>query len=288
MIVNTLTLDSPLFPNVLRTIATPPNILYIAGSSLEELLQQPCLTVVGSRKVTAYGETVTKQLVGALARAGVVIVSGLAYGIDSIAHRAALDAGGRTIAVLPSGLDSIYPAAHRGLAAKIMQQGGALVSEYPAGTIPYKMNFIARNRITAALGQATLITEAAAKSGTLHTARFALEQGKDVLAVPGNITSPTAVGTNNLIKTGAATVTSAEDIFHVLGIQPQKTNKSLPTGDTPEQETIIQLLATGETDGAVLLAHSQLDIRLFDQSLTMLEITGKVRGLGNNKWTLLS
>ena len=287
MNVNTLTLASPLFPASLKNIPTPPTILYIAGDSLEDLLARPRVSVVGSRKVSAYGKTVTTQLAGDLARAGVVIVSGLAIGTDAVAHRAALDVGGQTIAVLPAGLASIYPASHYQLALAILKQGGALITEYPPdATIAYKDHFIARNRIVSGLSVVTLVTEAAAKSGTLHTARFALEQGREVMAVPGNITSPTSAGTNRLIQTGAASVTSADDIFHALGIQPSGMTRT-PKGDTPEQQLIIDLLASGEDDGSALLAQSNLDIRIFDQSLTMLEITGKIRALGGNKWALI-
>lgn len=286
MIVNTLTLDSPNFPPVLKHIATPPNILYIAGGSLEDLLSRPCVTIVGSRKVSAYGEAVTQQLAGELAREGVVIVSGLAYGVDSVAHRAALDAGGLTIAVLPTSLDSIYPAHHKGLAEQIIKQGGALITEYPKGTTAYKTNFVARNRIVSGISQVTVITEAAIKSGSIHTAHFALEQGKDVMAVPGNITSPNSKGTNHLIKTGAHPVTSAKDVLQLLGIQPKKARRSRPIGDTPEQEVILQLLAKGQNTSPALLAKSGLDIQVFDQHITMLEITGKVRNLGNGYWSL--
>lgn len=285
MKIKKLTFESPGFPKVLKNIPTPPTILYIAGDSLEELLALPRVTIVGSRKVTAYGKAITTQLAGELAREGVVIVSGLAIGVDALAHKAALDAGGLTIAVLPCGLDTIYPRGHYTLAMNILKQGGALITEYPDGTIPYPGNFVARNRITAGLSNVTLITEAAKKSGTLHTARFALEQGRDVMAVPGNITSPNSSGTNTLIKSGAQPVTETADIFHALGMRP-KTKKAHPEGDTPEQQVIIDLIAAGEEDGATIQALSLLDIRIFNQSLTMLEITGKVRSLGNNKWAL--
>jgi DNA processing protein len=225
------------------------------------------------------------MLVNDLARAGVVIISGLAIGVDVVAHRAALEAGGLTIAVLPCGLDRIYPAAHRNVATQILAQGGALVTEYPEGTITYPVNFIARNRIASGLSQAVLITEAAEKSGTLHTARFALEQGKDVLAVPGNITSPTSSGTNNLLKIGATPVTSSADVFHILGIKPNQ-QATIPKGGTPQEQTILDLISDGITDGTQLQEQSSLSTPTFNQALTMLEITGKVRSLGANQWSL--
>lgn len=247
---------------------------------------RPRIAIVGSRKVTAYGKSVTAQLAGELARGGVVVVSGLALGIDGIAHRAALDAGGLTIAILAGGLDKIYPGTHYQLAQQIVAQGGALISEYPLGTPSLKYNFIERNRLVSGLSRAVLITEAAEKSGTLHTATFALEQGRDVLAVPGNITSPQSAGTNRLIKTGAMPVTCIEDVFRALDIRSQPKLRIRPRGSNSEEQAIIDLLAQGEDDGAVLLEKTALEVVKFNQALTMLEITGKIRSLGANKWML--
>lgn len=257
------------------------------GNNVNELLEKPCITIIGSRKVSAYGREVTLGLAGELAKAGVVIISGLALGVDSLAHKAALDAGGLTIAVLPTGLDKIYPATHRDLARQILQQGGALVTEYPEGTNVYKTNFIARNRIASGLGDALLITEAAEKSGTLHTANFALEQGRPVLAVPGNITSPTSAGTNNLIKTGATPVTSVQDVFYALGIEQTAQQKEPPKSSDPNEQILIDLLFADVNDGTELLEQSGLELRVFNQTLTMLEIRGRIRPLGNNRWSLV-
>ncbi|HEY5667669.1 MAG TPA: DNA-processing protein DprA [Candidatus Saccharimonadales bacterium] len=272
-------------PDKLQYIPDPPRQLFTVGVALEHLLDKPCLTVVGSRRVSAYGKAVTTQLVTQAARAGAVIISGLALGVDSIAHRAALEAGGPTIAVMPAGLDKIYPASHANLAKQIIQQGGALVSEYPPGTPPYKYNFVERNRLASGLSDAVLITEAGEKSGTLHTAQFALEQGKEVLAVPGNITSPTSVGANNLIKAGATPVTCIADLLRALGLSQTKQSRA-PQGSTPEEQMILDLIFAGTADGSDLLAKSQLEVSIFNQSLTMLEITGKVQALGNNQWAL--
>jgi DNA processing protein len=285
MEVKSLTLNPASLPEVVTKIADPPRKLYISCKSWEELTSRPAIAVVGSRKVTSYGRTVTAQLASELAQSGAVIVSGLALGVDAIAHRAVLDAGGLTIAVLPSSLERVYPASHNHLAKRIVEQGGALVTEYPPGASIYPLNFIARNRLVAALSTAVLVTEAAEKSGTLHTARFALEQGKDVLAVPGNITSQLSVGTNNLIKAGALPVTSVTDIFNYLGIKPTA-RKQKPSGDTPEQQAIIELLSRGISEGSELLARSGLEVAAYNQSLTMLEITGKVRSLGADQWSL--
>jgi len=271
-------------PIKLRNIPQPPKQLFVMGNNVNELLKRPCVTVVGSRKVSAYGKAVTTELAGELAKAGVVIISGLAIGVDSLAHKAALDAGGLTIAVLPSGIDRIYPANHRGLAMQILQHGGAIISEYPDQELPHKYHFIERNRIASGLGDALLVTEAAEKSGTLHTANFALEQGKPVLAVPGNITSPTSVGTNNLIKTGAFPVTNVLDVFHALGVDISEKKRELPRSSNPNEQILLDLLFSGIDDGTDLLEQSQLEVSLFNQTITMLEIRGLIRPLGNNRW----
>jgi DNA processing protein len=280
-----VTLDSPHLPLKIRHITPTPTHLHSIGKPLAELLEKPCVAIVGSRKVSAYGTQVTAQLAGDLARAGVVVISGLAFGVDSIAHRAVLEAGGQTIAVLPSGFDTIYPASHRGLARRIAEQGGALVTEYDDGTPTYPSNFIARNRIVSGLSDAVVVTEAAERSGTLSTARFALEQGRELLAVPGNITSPTSAGTNNLLKTGATPVTGVADILYVLGIAPQAA-AAPPHSADPHEQTILTLLHSGITNGSELHQKSTMDVSLFNQTLTMLEIRGRVRPLGNNQWCL--
>jgi DNA processing protein len=272
-------------PDRLKQIPDPPKQLFIRGEALENLLQKPCLTVVGSRKVSPYGREITNRLVTDVSRAGVVIISGLAFGVDALAHRAALEAGGPTIAVLPTSIDNIQPASHRALAESIIERGGALVSEYASGAFVQKWNFVQRNRIASGLSQATLITEAGERSGTLHTASFALEQGREVLAVPGNITSPTSAGTNNLIKMGATPVTSSADILQVLGIEPVQAG-GLILGDNLEEQRIIDLLHADVRDGDELLKRSGLNISRFNQTMTMLEIAGKITLLGGNNWRL--
>jgi DNA processing protein len=256
------------------------------GNDINVLLEKPCITVVGSRKVSAYGKAVTLDLVKGLAKAGIVIISGLALGVDSLAHKAALEVGGLTIAVLPAGLDRIYPSSNRDLARQILQQNGALISEHAAGTAIMKYRFIERNRITAGLGDALLITEASEKSGTIHTANFALEQGKPVLAVPGNITSFTSKGTNNLIKTGATPVTCIDDIFFVMGLEQASNRKDAPKSHNSNEQTLLDLLLSGVSDGLELLEQSKLEISTYNQALTMLEIRGQIRPLGNNHWAL--
>lgn len=285
MKVNKLTLTSTDYPETLREIASAPKELYILGN-LSLLLNKPRIAVVGSRKVTVYGRQVTQQLAGEAARRGIVIVSGLALGVDGLAHQAALENGGKTIAVLPSGLDKIYPATHHQLAKRILEKGGVLITEYPSGTEPFKTNFIARNRIVSGISDGVLITEAAEKSGTLHTANFALEQGRTVMAVPGNINSPLSQGTNNLIKAGATAVTDVRDIFYALNL-PYGTELATDIIGANQEETIIlELLTAGVTEMAELLKRSDLEPAIFNQTLTMLEINGKARPLGAGHWGL--
>lgn len=274
-------------PECLRRIPSPPHKLYVRGSDLEMLLSRPRLAVVGSRSVTTYGRQVTAELVGRLAEQGIVIISGLALGVDAVAHRAALEAGGLTIAVLPGGVDRPYPATNRRLSEHIVESSGALVSEYPPEAINFKQNFVARNRLVAGLSQAVLITEAAEKSGSLHTARFALEQGKEVLAVPGQITARTSVGANNLLKAGAHLVTDYRDVLHVLGLQAHRTKAAAVRGRNAHEQQLLDLLLQGINDGDQLLIRSGLSASEFGQTLTMLELGGKIRALGANQWGIV-
>lgn len=269
--------------DVMQGVMPAVRELYVEGD-LGELLARPRVAIVGSRRITTYGKAVTAQLACDLAEQGIVIVSGLAYGVDAVAHRSALDAGGLTMAVLPSSLESIYPAAHRNLAREIIAKGGALVSEYSGAGPAYKNQFIERNRIVSGISSALLITEAAINSGTMHTARFALEQGKDVLVVPGNITSPNSEGTNNLLKSGAIPVTGSADVLHVLGLKPA--SKQKPQGATPQEQTLLNLLGAGPREGNQLHMESGLEIGQYNQALVMLEITGKIHTIGNNTWAV--
>jgi DNA processing protein len=271
-------------PAQLQTVDRPPEQLFIKGVPLEEWLGKPKLGVVGSRKMSAYGAAITEDLVSRLAAAGVVIVSGLAYGVDAAAHRAALSAGGSTVAVLPTSLSNIYPAAHTNLAAQIMT-AGTLISEYSAGDPVYKTNFTDRNRLIAGLSDALLITEAAINSGSLHTARHCLNQGKTVMAVPGNITSPGSEGCNNLIKSGAIPVTDANDVFFALGLNPEKVQKRHFRGSSAEHQ-IYTLIAEGITDQEQLALRANLPGAAAASLLTGLEINGYIRPLGAGHWTV--
>lgn len=284
--VKKLTLKSPDYPEVLRNIPDPPKELYVIGN-LYEFLNKPRLAIVGSRKITQYGKAVTSQLSREVASKGVVIISGLALGVDAVAHEAALEVNGAMIVVLAHGLDTIQPKTNHNLAKRILERGGVLVSEYPEGTPPIPSNFIARNRLVSGLSDGVLVTEAAARSGTMHTANFALEQGKAVMSVPGSILSPMSEGTNNLIKAGATPVTTAKDILFALGLKEVEQTQQAIFGDNEAETLILQLLRQGITDTSQLLAQTQMETAVFNQTITMLEINGRVRPLGGGQWNLL-
>lgn len=259
-----------------------PKQLVYKGVNPNELLSRPAVAIVGSRKMTPYGRAVTEQLARELARAGVTIISGLALGVDSAAHRACIEAGGLTMAVLPCSPDLIYPSSHAGLALQIVTSGGSLVSEYDQSIPSLKYTFVARNRIIATLADAVLITEAALHSGSLHTAGFALDLGKPVMAVPGPITGQSSEGTNQLIKTGAITVTGIQDVMDVLNLKAS-TVQNIEAG-TDDERSILNALRSGVSDGLELLESSGLESPIFAQTLTMLEIHGSIRALGADKW----
>lgn len=273
-----------MFPKGLRNIPDAPNQLYVRGD-IDSSYNNKRLSVVGSRKVSPYGKGVSFELVKEIAEQGATIISGLAIGVDSLAHHAALKAGAPTIAVLPCGVDMVYPASNRSLAERILKSGGALVSEYPDGTPPLQHHFVARNRIVAGLGEALLVTEAAKKSGTLHTAGFALDQGKPIFAVPGNITSQLSMGTNKLIKTGAHPVTESCDILQTMGLLGKDNKKSIIAANA-EEAALISLLRQGISEISDLERLSELGPALFNQTMSMLEINGKIRPLGAGHWSL--
>ena len=272
------------FLQILTTIAKPPKKLYFIGKLPTD--RPPTIAIVGSRKPTSYGEEVTYRLAYDLSKKGVLIISGLAYGIDKIAHQATLDANGQTIAVLAHGLNHLYPATHKHLAQKIIQQGGALLSEYSPSTEVKGFQFLERNRLISGLADAVVVTEATKRSGTMSTASHALEQGREVLAVPGNITSLLSVGCNNLIKQGAFPITSAEDVLEIIYPQLIQAQTKLPLGETLAETNILELLQAGIRDGNELQTKSKLDVTLFSITMTTLEINGSIKALGGNQWTL--
>lgn len=272
------------FLQILTNIANAPKTLHYIGTPPAE--RAPTVAIVGTRKPTAYGKEVTTRFAGELAQKGVVIVSGLALGVDGLAHTAALEANGTTVAVLGNGLPDIYPASHRGLAERIVRQGGALFSEYKPHEKARPHYFLERNRIVSGLADAVIITEAAARSGTLNTAMHALEQGKEVFVVPGPITSPMSAGCNQLLKQGAAPIVCIEDVLEIIAPDLLRPQARLPLGNTPLETSVIQLISKGVRDGDELqrtLGCSATDLSV---ALTMLEVAGAIRALGGNQWTL--
>lgn len=270
------------YPVLLKSIYKAPTKLYIAG----DIPNLPMIAIVGSRKPTAYGEMVAYKLTADLVRSGFCIVSGLAYGIDSIVHRATLEAGGKTIAVLGSGLDNIYPTQHRPLAREIVRSGGALISEYPDNTPPLKHHFPARNRIIAGLAQAVIVPEANTKSGSLITAQLALDENRLVCAIPGPITSARSAGPNNLLKAGAATITSAADVCSALGINiNDQTASTISTKELSQYaKTILEALQTQPATTDELSNTTELSVSTLLSTLTILEMQGMIRSSHGNTW----
>ncbi len=284
MKINTILPLEHKFTQIISDIANYPKRLYFIGKLPED--RKPAVAIVGSRRPTYYGKEVTFKLAYDLAKQGLIVISGMAMGVDSIAHKAALDAGGTTIAVLANGVDIIYPASNRGLAKDILDKGGAIVSEYEPGTLARDFQFLERNRIVSGLSDAVIVTEAAARSGTLSTVAHALDQNREVFVVPGNITSPLSVGCNNLIKQGAHPITCADDVLEIIAPELLRPQSILPLGSTPLESKIIGLLQSGVRDGDELQAKSDASISEFSQTLTIMEINGTIRPLGGNQWTL--
>lgn len=284
MKINRTTPDKHKYLHLLGVIPTPPRSIYFQGALPTQ--RRPTVAIVGTRKPTAYGREVTHQLAFELAQKGVVIVSGLALGTDAIAHRAALEAGGTTLAVLANSVDTIYPRSHAELADEIIRSGGAVLSEYDPPTPARTYQFLARNRIVSGLSDAVVIVEAAARSGTLSTAAHALDQGKEVFVVPGNITSPLSRGCNALLKQGAHPVTCTEDILEVIAPGLLAAQAMLPLGRTPAESKIIELIQSGIRDGDELQRQSGISPSEFSQAITLMEISGTLRALGANQWTI--
>jgi len=286
-----ITLASDAYPLLLREIADPPLVLYARGDV--QALSQHALAIVGTRRPTAYGSSVAHRLASDLAQRGLVIVSGLARGIDSASHRGALEGGGKTVAVLGSGIDVIYPGENKSLAKKIIESG-AMISEFPLGTGPTPQNFPIRNRIISGLALGVVIVEAAEYSGSLITARLALEQNREVFAVPGNITSAQSFGPNHLIKQGAKLVDQWVDVIEEFPatirmqlLPPDEASKAGPqttslfeTSLSPDQKTVFETLRADEAlfidsiFGAVQLSQPRVLAALLE-----LEMSGLIRQL---------
>jgi DNA processing protein len=271
--------DDDTYPRRLREIDQPPPVLYLRGSIDPE--DDWAVAIVGTRRVTAYGRQVTADLAAFLAGNGITVVSGLARGVDAIAHEAALQAGGRTIAVMGSGVDRIYPPEHRKLADQIMNQG-AVCSDYAPGTAPESSNFPPRNRIISGLSQATVVIEAGETSGALITAKFAADQGREVLAVPGPINAAQSKGTNNLIQQGARPLLRIEEVLEVLNLQhiqtQQKARKVLPADET--EAALLKVIGPQPLHVDDIQAQSGLSIEKVSATLTLLELKGIVRQVG--------
>ena len=293
-----LILDDGVYPALLREIYDPPITIYVKGA-WEACLDQPCVAVVGSRRCSTYGQNAALMLARDLAQRGVTVVSGFARGIDAAAHRGALEGGGRTVAVLGTGMGEYYPRDHKRLADEIIDRGGAIVTQFPLGTPPVAENFPYRNRIISGLSLGVVVVEAAENSGSLITARLAIEQNREVFAVPGNITSRNSFGTNYLIKgAGAKLVQQWQDIAAEL--PPQIAARLLPPpfGDKKKEksladqltlvprglsgsETLVLKLLTADTPAHIdmLVEGSKLSISDLTAALLSLEMRELIRAL---------
>jgi DNA processing protein len=277
--IQVLTWEDPGYPQRLLEIEQPPPVLYVCGEIHAN--DAWAVALVGTRRVTAYGRQVTEELASGLAAQGVTVVSGLARGIDAIAHQAVLRAGGRTLAVLGSGVDQIYPPEHTRLAADMLSHG-AVISDYPPGTAPEAGNFPPRNRIISGLSLAVVVIEASEKSGALITASFAVEQGRAVFAVPGSIYAPQSKGANRLIQEGAQVVLGAKDILETLNLtqvgQHQAARSLLPENATEAQ--LYHILGSEPLHVDDIRQRAGLPIEQISATLTMMELKGMVRQVG--------
>jgi DNA processing protein len=283
--VQVLTWDDARYPRNLLNIAQPPPVLYVKGSLVEA--DEWAMALVGTRRGSPYGREAARELAAGLAANGVTVVSGLARGIDVIAHRAALEAGGRTLAVLGSGLDRIYPPEHSQLAQSVAQ-AGALISDYPLGTPPESGNFPPRNRIISGLSKGVIVVEAGDVSGALITADFAAEQGRDVFAVPGSIFQRSARGTNKLIQQGAKLVTGVGDVLEELNlalVAEQRAARTVLPADATEQR-LLACLSSEPVHIDDLGSQVGLPIAQVSGALALMELKGLVRQVGGMNYVV--
>jgi len=274
------------YPSLLKEIYAPPQILYVLGSLPQDKYTH--ISVVWTRKTSAYGRQITPMLVSELSQVGFTIVSGLALGIDALAHQAALTNDAQTIAVLGCGLDVIYPVSNRRLALDMIAHGGAIISEYPIGTKPLKQHFPARNRIISGLSRGVVVIEGSTDSGSLITASCALEQNREIFAVPGNISNTTSQGPNKLLKMGATVVTSAQDILDVLHVsKPLCSKKTLSVPATGEEKLILETLSATPLHIDEIIRACKLNTSTINKVLTMLELKGNITNTGNNQYIRL-
>ncbi len=274
-----LTWDDELYPPRLKEIEQPPPVIYVRGEiTLDDHF---AVAIVGTRRVTAYGRQIAEELASFLAGQGITVVSGLARGVDAVAHSAALKAGGRTIAVLGSGVDKIYPPEHSQMAGKMMKQG-ALVSDYAVGTAPESSNFPPRNRIISGLSMATVVVEAGETSGALITAEFAAEQGREVFAVPGSILAPQSKGANKLIQNGAHPLLSPQDLMQALNLtragEFKAARKAIPADALEAQ--LLSALGAEPLHVDEIRNQTGLPIEKVSATLTLMELKGMVRQVG--------
>ncbi|HPD42610.1 MAG TPA: DNA-processing protein DprA, partial [Anaerolineae bacterium] len=277
--VQALTWEEAAYPALLKQLVDAPPVLFVKGELTPS--DEWAVALVGTRKPTAYGREAARLLATELARNGVTVVSGLARGIDGIAHQAALDAGGRTLAVLGSGLDEIYPQEHRALAERIAANG-ALLSDYPLGTRPEATNFPPRNRIISGLSLGVVVVEAGLTSGALITADFAADQGREVFAVPGSILGTSSAGCNRLLRDGAHVVTEVGDILETLSLD-QLAAKQAAREVLPANPTEAKVLAQLSVEPAYVdeVARSAgLPVETVSSTLVMMELKGMVRQVG--------
>lgn len=283
--VTVLTWQSSDYPKLLQNIPNPPPVLYVRGNLLPQ--DEWAVAVVGTRRATTYGKECTRMLVRGLVENGVTVVSGLAYGIDTCAHKSALEAGGRTIAVMGCGVDIIYPAENRKL-GQAMIENGALISEYPLGTNPESGNFPRRNRIISGLSLGVLFVEGSIQSGARITTDYALEQGREVLAVPGSILRKAGAGPNHLIQNGAKLVTSVNDILEELNLtmiaQHTEARAVIPENET--EATLLQQLSAEPTHIDELGHSTGLPASEIAGILTMMELKGMVRQVGGMNYVI--
>ena len=274
------------YPPILKEIDQPPPVLYVRGKLLPE--DNRAVAIVGTRKVTAYGRQVTEEITGYLVQNGFTVVSGLARGVDGIAHQAAIQDGGRTLAVLGCGVEQVYPAEHKKLAEQLVEHG-ALLSDYAPGTRPEAANFPPRNRIISGLSQATIVIEAGDTSGALITATFAVEQGRDVIAVPGSIYAPQSKGTNRLISQGAFPYTGPDSLESLLNLNPKR-RYSVRQEIKPENEIEAGLIQVMSSSAAMhideLVSASGLGIEKISAALTMMELRGIINHDGGMVYSL--
>jgi DNA processing protein len=277
--ITVLTWEDESYPVRLKEIDQPPPVLYIRGEYLPDDLF--AVAIVGTRRITSYGRQITEEIASFLAANGITVISGLARGVDAVAHQAALKTGGRTIAVLGSGVDKIYPPEHRSLAEQMLERG-AIVSDYAPGTPPDASNFPPRNRIISGLSLAVVVVEAGETSGALITAEFAAEQGREVFAVPGSILAPQSKGTNKLIQRGALPLLSASDLMQALDLtrvgEQKAARKILPADET--EARLLDVVGNEPLHVDEIRNQSGLPIEKVSAALALMELKGMVRQVG--------